>query len=87
MTQVPLNKDVPEGHVMQSFDDGPLQVRHDVEQREHCWPVLNDEGGHVEFGVTDGSGSHFVLSVRSRLNPFWQEMQSPVLFAHFEHPS
>lgn len=55
--------DFPEGHVMQSVDDGPLQVSHDDEQSAHCSPVLYDPVGHVEFFVTVDNGSHFVLSV------------------------
>lgn len=71
---------------MQLVDNGPLQVLHDGEQGAHSWPVLNDSGGHVELWVTLFAGSQFFLSVKSWMNPVWQEMQSPVSSAHLEHP-
>src|SRR5271169_5917102 len=66
-TQLPLNRDWPAAHTMQLVDDGPLQVLHDEEQGEHCWPVLNDPSGHVvPPDVTAGNGVHLLLS-----DSFW----------------
>ena len=82
-TQLPLNKECPEAHTIQLFDDGPLQVLHDAEQGEHSWPALKDPAGHVvPPDVTDGSGSHFVLSDSSWVKPCLQEMQVAVPSEH-----
>ena len=63
VTQLPLNNECPAAHTIQLFDDGPLQVLQDGEQGEHCWPALKAPAGHVvPSDVTDGNGSHFVLS-------------------------
>ena len=81
-TQLPLNKD-PEAHIIQLFDDGPLQVLHDGEQGEHSWPALKDPAGHVvPPDVTDGNGSHFVLSDSSWVKPDLQETQAAVPSEH-----
>lgn len=83
VTQLPLKKDVPVGHAMQSVDDGPLQVWHDAEQRWHCSGL----GPNDIDGQGDDGGSHFVLSVRSWLKPPPQELQSPVSSWQSVHPS
>lgn len=82
-TQLPLNRDCPVAHTMQSFDEGPLQVLHDGEQAEHCWPLLNDPSGQVvPADVTDGNGMHFVLSFAFWVKFCLQEVQVDVPSAH-----
>lgn len=82
-TQLPLNRDCPAAHTIQLFDDGPLQVRHDGEQGEHCWPALNDPSGQgVPPDVTAGNGMHFVLSFAFCVKPCLQETQVAVPSAH-----
>jgi hypothetical protein len=56
VTQLPLNKNCPAAHMIQLFDDGPLQVLQDDEQGEHSWPALKAPDGHVvPPDVTDGN--------------------------------
>ena len=82
-TQLPLNRDCPEAHTMQLFDDGPLQVLHDAEQGEHSWPALKDPAGHVvPPDVTDGNGSHFVLSDSFWVKPCLQVVHAAVPSEH-----
>ena len=77
-TQPPLNRECPEAHTIQFFDDGPLHVEHDGEQAAHCSPALYDPSGHgVPSDVTAGNGLHFVWSFSFREKPFLQAMQSP----------
>ena len=56
---------------------------HDAEQGEHSCPALKDPAGHVvPLEVTDGSGSHFVLSDSSWVKPCLQEVQAAVPSEH-----
>jgi hypothetical protein len=88
VTQLPLNRECPEAHAIQLFDDGPLHVEHDGEQAPHCWPALYDPSGHgVPLDVTAGNGLHFVASFSFTEKPFLQAMQFPVPSAHRVHPS
>lgn len=79
---------------MQSFDVGPVQVRHIFEQGGQpvlfklLLPPLNDPVGHTT--PSDdllGTKRHFVLSVKSWVKLDWQVMQFPVTSSHSTHPS
>lgn len=46
-TQLPLNMYFPSAQIAQSFEDGPVHVRHDGEHGVHCAPLLKLPSGQI----------------------------------------
>ena len=74
--------------MIQSFDVDPVHVWHRGEHGVQEVPLEKLPSGQtVPPDVTDWGATHFVRSFAFWVNPVLQEMQSPVLSAHCEHPS
>ena len=88
LMQFPLNLNVPEAQIKQSFDVGPEHVLHDGEQTLQAAPLPKVPSGHgLPADVADFGAMHFVLSLASKVKSVWQEMQVPVPSAHAVQPS
>lgn len=87
-TQLPLKLYCPAAQTTQSFDDGPVHVWQVEEHSVHTpFAEKLPSGQGLPFVADCGSGSHFVLSVGSRVKPLLHVVHCAVESAHSEQPS